>query len=681
MARRRPSARRPVAALLWLGVWLPVSAIAATPPGLRPGAPSLQEVERYELPASDPGLLEAASNTPDAAPTPLRFAVPVPVSLSPGTAGTWFDLAGGSRAWRLRIGAPGARNLNLALGRFAPAPGARVWLYSPDGGTVLGPYTGADRNAAGGLWTPIVPGDELVLELEQPAAGPPTILAVTGVQRGFRDLAPTPAKQGACNVDVACPAGDGWRDQIRAVARISIAGSWLCTGQLVNNTALDDIPYFLTAQHCVTTPDRAPTVVVYWDYQAPACGMLAGGSLAHTQSGASWVASSPWIDGSDFTLLRLDRRPDPTFDVYFAGWDARGFTPSGGVAIHHPQGAVKAISVDENPLEAVDYYGTGPNQWRVGQWELGTTEGGSSGACVFDPASGLCVGTLTTGSASCQLPSGFDIFGRFDAHFDRGGNPGGRLRDWLDPIGAGVLSLPGKNPGAPTTATWVVPAAASLGGVAGADWRSEIVVTNPTASPRTATLRFAAEGEPWPGIPLAGPARIEPGHSLLLDDPLRAVGPAAGLVVVTVDQRGPLVFSRTADHTPGGAVFGQGIPAVPIDDVTPPAELILPLLHSQPGRFRANLGVVHSGAAPLSVRVEIHDGDGSLVASRDLTALGAYRQVNLLAWAGLPDAGITGGWVRVTLIGGPPAWWDAYLSLVDETSGDPTFEPALRPRH
>ena len=58
-------------------------------------------------------------------------------------------------------------------------------------------------------------------------------------------------KRGSCNINVVCPDGDPWRNQIRSVARITMSGMFVCTGQLINNTAQDDTPYFLTAQHCI----------------------------------------------------------------------------------------------------------------------------------------------------------------------------------------------------------------------------------------------------------------------------------------------------------------------------------------------------------------------------------------------------------------------------------------------
>src|SRR2546430_7736985 len=45
--------------------------------------------------------------------------------------------------------------------------------------------------------------------------------------RGWKDAAVT-GKSGSCNIDVACPEGRPWTDEIRAVERITIGGTVLC---------------------------------------------------------------------------------------------------------------------------------------------------------------------------------------------------------------------------------------------------------------------------------------------------------------------------------------------------------------------------------------------------------------------------------------------------------------------
>jgi hypothetical protein len=650
------------------------------PPGLIGPAASLEAVARVEMPAVDVAahLAEDAARESTGVPAPLRFAARLETALTPATAGTWQTLDDSSSLWRVRIASPGALSLNLGLDRFELPAGAALWLYDADGAMVQGPYTCDDRNAEGELWTALVPGDELVVELHVPAgvaAG--ADLRIAEVNHGYRDLGgPTAApKQGSCNIDVICPDGDGWRDQIRATARITIAGIYLCTGQLVNNTAQDGTPYFLTAQHCVEDASAATTVVAYWNYESPVCGQLSGGSLADNQSGATLVSLWEYETGSDFALIRLNQIPDASFNVHYAGWDASGTIPPGSVGIHHPNGDEKAISFNDDPLAKVNFYGFGNHQWRISEWEEGTTEGGSSGSCLYNPSNGLCVGTLSAGTASCGNPTGFDIYGRMDAHWIGDGSSSGRLVDWLDPLGTGALTLAGADPGGLVEGeTWLIPAAASAPGVGTSNWKTTVVISNPTSGALTARIYFVEKGAPWPGSLLSGPHTVPAGGSLFRDDPLAALNPTSGLLYVTLDGDGGAVTTRTYNLAAGGATFGQGIPGILLDEAVASERYILPMLMSEPGRFRTNLGIVQTSGGSMAVRVQVHAPNGTILASRGYSSTSGYLQVNnLLDSMGIGGTVVRGGWISVDLIAGSPSYWTCYASIVDADTDDPTY--------
>ena len=652
------------------------------PPGLVQPVKAIAEVAMIEMPAVDVAAYRAedTERAQSARPTPLRFAAGIETAISPESAGSWEALADGSSLWRLRITSPGALSLNLGLDRFQLPEGASLWLYDGIGTMVQGPYTSANRNAEGGLLTAVVLGDEIVVELNLPAeAVVAADLRISSVNHGYREFGEVQStseiKQGTCNIDVICPEGDGWRDQIRSTARLIISGMYLCSGQLVNNTAEDSTPYLLTAQHCVETASQATSVVAFWNYESPTCGMLAGGSLTQSQSGATLVSMWAWQSGSDFTLIHLDEVPDPLFNVYYSGWDATGMIPQGSVGIHHPSGDEKAISFNTDPLDKEDHYGSGSNQWRINQWEQGTTEGGSSGSCIYDPSSQRCVGTLTAGTASCNNPAGYDIYGRMDAHWTGNGSSSGRLSDWLDPLATGTLTLDGLNPGgASGSQTWLVPAAASAPGVGTSNWKTQIVVTNPTSASHEARIFFVEKGAPWPGSPLSGPHTIAAGGSLSIDDPLAGLNPTSGLLYVLVDGEGMPVSTRTYNLAADGGTFGQGIPGILLNTAESAQKLILPMLLSDPGRFRTNLGLVQTSAGSFSVRVRIHAPDGTVLANKGYGSDSAFTQINnLLNDMGIGSTVVEGGWISVQLIGGSPAYWTAYASIVDGSTDDPTY--------
>jgi len=132
---------------------------------------------------------------------------------------------------------------------------------------------------------------------------------------------------------------------------------------------------------------------------------------------------------------------------YYAGWDATGSAPSSSVGIHHPDGDIKKISVDNNLAVSSDFdpdpapYPSN-SQWKVVDWDKGTTEGGSSGSPLFDDNSQKIIGQLTGGYAACGNSSS-DYYGKFSMSWDYGSSSSSRLKDWLDPNNTGIQQLDG----------------------------------------------------------------------------------------------------------------------------------------------------------------------------------------------------------------------------------------------
>jgi len=126
------------------------------------------------------------------------------------------------------------------------------------------------------------------------------------------------------------------------------------------------------------------------------------------------------------------------------------------VCIHHPQGDVKKISIDNGPVTA-EYQNPIPLDlhwlydeslpqafWRVIKWETGTTEGGSSGSPLFNQNQ-LIVGNLTGGQADCSN-SVNDYYSKFHMGWDYYSNYSKQLKHWLDPESTGITNLVGFNP-------------------------------------------------------------------------------------------------------------------------------------------------------------------------------------------------------------------------------------------
>jgi lysyl endopeptidase len=427
-----------------------------------------------ELPAIDAAMMRAqadeTSNVPGSHPKRLRVANDNPVSINANRDGVWESMPDGSRLWRVRVRVAGATDLRLRFTRFSLPDGATLHIIGADH-YYQGPYSVADATDSR-FNSPVVPGDEATVELHVPAGVPIAAdgLELTRVGAGFRDLFqrgkldPGPGASGACNVNVACPLGQAYPDEVAAAAYYEFdddddRNSYLCSGTLLADVPRDHRNYFLSAAHCVDSDTEAASMVIYWNYQSTQCNALvapAGGFLNDDLHGASLRATRADVD---FSLVELNQPPDPSWNAYYAGWDASGIAPAGTVGIHHPNGDVKKITAGPSPsttYSCISASGSATTHWQTGPYTQGTTEGGSSGSGLFaSAASGtharLLIGTLSGGEAACSITSpsqpnaSTDCYGRFAVAWN-GTAAATRLRDWLDPANTGTVLLQGGDP-------------------------------------------------------------------------------------------------------------------------------------------------------------------------------------------------------------------------------------------
>ena len=419
----------------------------------------LSSVEVAEMPAQDNDALmqaELERRGPGIAP---HFAVAIEVDITPDTHGNWELMDDGTAVWRLRIKSTGAKTLNLGFTKFFMPHGGSLILYSMDKKKVMGPFTPADNEDHEQLWTPVFEADELVIEVQVPDANRDQLeLELKSVNHDFMGF--TSIVSGSCNLDVICGADDGWgivdnyRDIIQSVAVYGNGGTTYCTGFLVNNTRNDCTPLFMTANHCMSAGD-APTLVVYWNYfnsvcrqpNSPQSGGGGDGSLDDFNTGSIYRAN---YQPSDFFLVELDDDVSSTANAFFSGWSAEPTLPGADtlIVIHHPSTDEKRISF-EFDAPHVGTWGSGStevpngNHVVIPDWDIGTTEGGSSGSPLFD-SNKRVIGQLHGGNASCGNDD-YDIFGWVASSWEGGGTPSSRLRDWLDPENTGVMVLDGRS--------------------------------------------------------------------------------------------------------------------------------------------------------------------------------------------------------------------------------------------
>jgi len=385
-----------------------------------------------------------------------RYAIPNPVKISPATGGTWenvIDQAGAlRRVWRLRVGCENAVSMNLGFTEYHLPRGAVLYIYTPDMAHMIRPFTEADNADHGQLWTPPLSGNEIVIELtverDLEREVQLTLGSINAGYLNFSEIANALDKSQSCNVDVVCSQGDAWRNEISSVAAISTGGSLFCSGFMVNNVRQDLTPYFMTAFHCEVTASNAASLVAFWNYENSTCRTPGGsasslpGDGPQTQftTGSTFKAAS---SATDFTLVRLTSSPNPAWNVNFAGWNANSVESTSQVGIHHPNCQEKRICFDNNPSTTTSWAGSRSpgdgTHLRVGQWEVGTTEGGSSGSPIFNQLHQV-VGQLHGGTSYCTSRTS-DWYGRFSVSWLGGGTSSTGLKTWLDPDNTGILSV------------------------------------------------------------------------------------------------------------------------------------------------------------------------------------------------------------------------------------------------
>lgn len=412
----------------------------AQPIGLvAPNAQPISEVAMLAVPPLDREAIAAEDTRRRANGDPGRYAIPSQVSATTDHDGTWQELDATWSLWRVRVNAPGANHVNLGFTVCQLPPTARLMVYAANYSHVVRPFRAADVTS-GELWTPVVPGEEVVVELYLHTAQKPNLRVTLGqVGSGYRffgagsSAVQIPGTDDYCDIDVACPQSAGWLQQIRGVGKISIGGTDICTGSMLNNTAQDGRCFFLTAHHCGITAANAAGIVVYWNYQNAACGAAAGAGLAEFSTGATLRAS---YAPTDFTLLELTATPNPEWGVSYLGWERVCDCTASAVTVHHGGGDPKMITFENNPVQVPSSYSgtTSPGDRthiRVVDWDAGSTQGGASGAPLFNDNHRV-IGQLHGGAAACGNDSS-DWFGRFSVSWKGGDTLGTRLSDWLDP--------------------------------------------------------------------------------------------------------------------------------------------------------------------------------------------------------------------------------------------------------
>ncbi|HNW49966.1 MAG TPA: hypothetical protein PKH79_02720, partial [Prolixibacteraceae bacterium] len=176
-----------------------------------------------------------------------------------------------STVWRYEIVSDQAKSLKIFFQQLIIPDGATLFIYNNDYSKIAGAFTSANVNNDSTFAVADFPGGKLIVEYDEPFDAPFSGKVIIGsVSKAYRELEGLLSEEeDSAYLDVNCSSGIDWQIQKHSVCRYTFfedQSSYLCTGALINNTHNDGTPYFLTANHCVSSSSSAGTVTAYFNY-------------------------------------------------------------------------------------------------------------------------------------------------------------------------------------------------------------------------------------------------------------------------------------------------------------------------------------------------------------------------------------------------------------------------------
>ncbi len=376
-----------------------------------------------------------------------RFGAVIEKEIDIFSSATLLKLATGTYVYRLKISTEDAISLNFNYSQFELAEGVSYFIHAENEEQTIGGFNEKNNISKTEFATGLTKGKSAIIEVfvPQEAIGKSKAI-ISSIVYGYRSLYDKAAlygQSGYCNINVNCELGDNWQSEKRSVVMILKSNnSRHCTGALINNVRQDSIPYVLSADHCGL---NASNSIFVFNYESANCNPQTDGFLNQSIVGSTLKAN---YIGSDFALYELTSKPPLSYNVFYAGWNADGTAPKNGTTIHHPAGDVKKISIDYDTLISGRYelYTLPDGHWVATDWDLGSTQPGSSGAPLFNEKHQI-VGQLHGGQAICGNNKP-DLFGKFSNSWNYKNASNQQLKHWLDPDSTNILEINGLDPNA-----------------------------------------------------------------------------------------------------------------------------------------------------------------------------------------------------------------------------------------
>ena len=226
----------------------------------------------------------------------------------------------------------------------------------------------------------------------------------------------------------------------------------------------------------------------------------------------------------------------------------------------------------------------------------------------------------------------------------------------------------------PTFYTSFIPAAALAAGLEGAFFQTDLDLNNKGSEAATVTLQWLPRGADNSTPVASDPIVLNPGQSLQYENVLNAVfglePDVAGAIAMIADSDDVIGMSRTY-NVPGAKIagtFGQGLPAIPSDQLTMFGETKRIIFMSENDDIRANVGCVNGLGTALRINIAMYGGDGTLLETRNMD-LGPWsnNQINRIFRNYSP----VNGYVDVSTPTDGGAFY-CYGSVLDNLTSDPT---------
>jgi len=224
-----------------------------------------------------------------------------------------------------------------------------------------------------------------------------------------------------------------------------------------------------------------------------------------------------------------------------------------------------------------------------------------------------------------------------------------------------------------------IPGSAHVNGAGGTHWRTDLEVHNPGSTDASFMIELLKRGKENPS-PVSKSFTLAAGRSARYTDALDTlfgftgaaalrITPSSGVITVT---------SRTYNAAAKGS-YGQFIPAVAATEAVGTGEPVPLAQLSQSATtssgYRTNIGVVNTSATPMTVVIDLYDGNGSKLGAKNVD-LKAYEYIQVDRIFSPVTPGTLDDCYAILSTATPKASFLAYGSVVDNRSGDPVYVPA-----